>query len=469
MQGGGASRALPAHLAHPWRLRLKPRRGKTGRWAKGAMGANIRHILITIIMLTVGFFATVTGLNYLDSQKTHVLVLGAGARGGEAFTMATAIARLAEKHDPKLKIIVAETGGSGQNSRMLHKRLLQLATIQADSRTTSDARLITALYPDAFQLLVRADAGINSVADLRGKSIALPGEASGQYRSFLFLTRHYGLLPRDMKLIPMSAKAAEWAMLKGGVDALFQVRAPGNQALKSIIHARDVKLLPIEQTKALKLIRPALSEGLLPAGSYRGAPPVPEKDLPVPVVQRLLVSSSHVAPALIERLTRLIYEYRRELAEATPLAGFIADPTALSRYPLPLHEGARRYYERDEPSFLQENAEVFAFYLTLLAGAVSLLLQFNSRAQKARVDAYNRELIAIYNQAVTDDDPKEEVYRDRMMEIFARVLKDSEDGHISSAGFEFLAFAWDELNDAIIDAVREKTGQGRTRPAGRRP
>jgi len=85
-----------------------------------------------------------------------------------------------------------------------------------------------------------------------------------------------------------------------------------------------------------------------------------------------------------------------------------------------------------------------------------LLLRLNARRQKQRVDAYNRELIAIYNEAVLDEDPKPEVYRDKMMGVFARVLKDAEDGNINTAGFEFLSFAWDELNDAIIEVMQEK-------------
>jgi len=72
------------------------------------------------------------------------------------------------------------------------------------------------------------------------------------------------------------------------------------------------------------------------------------------------------------------------------------------------------------------------------------------------VDAYVRELIGIYNEAVLDEEPREEHYRDRMMEVFARVLKDAEDDNINTSGFEFLSFAWDELNDAIIDIVQEK-------------
>ncbi len=427
----------------------------------------IRNIFIAVLLITLGFALIGGGLLWIDSNRTHVVVLGAGDKDGESYQLASAIARLAQKYDPQLRIIVAETGGSGQNNRMLQHNLLQLGTIQADTRAAPNVRLVTSLFPDAFQLLARNDSGIASVADLRGKTIALPPRTSGQYRSFLFLLRHYGLALRDVRLVSMSSRAAVWAISHGAVDALFRVRAPGNRELKQAIASGRVRIVPIPHARALKLAQPALEEGVIPAGSYRGAPPVPAEDLPVPVVRRLLVSTTAVDPDIIERITRLLYDYRLELSEMSPLGGFLAAPAELAGIALPLHEGARRYYERDQPTFLQENAEVIALYLTILAGAVSLLLRLNARRQKARVDAYVRELIGIYNEAVLDEQPREEHYRDRMMEIFARVLKDAEDDNINTSGFEFLSFAWDELNDAIIDIIQEKKRKLNTAPAAK--
>ena len=421
------------------------------------------RILIIIAMLTIGFFAATFGLNQVNKNKHNVLVIGAGSKGGEAYAMASAIANLADKYDPGLQIIVAETGGSGQNNRMLAKGLLQMATIQADTKASPDTRLITMLYPDAYQLLVRSDRNIDTLSDLRGKTIALPSKSSGQYRSFFFLAKHYGVSENDLEVISMSSTAASWALAEGAVDATFKVRAPGNAGLKKMIEAGNVKLLPIEQSNALRLEEPAIREGLIPAGSYQGYPPIPQTNLPTPTVQRLLVSAKNVDKDLIKRVTYLIYENRRELSDYSPLAGFLADSDDLRNSALPLHEGARAYYDRDAPTFLQENVEVLAFYVTLLAGVISVLMQLNTKKQKARVDAYNRELIDIYNQAIADPDPVDGHYRNLMMDIFAQVLKDSEEGNLSTTGFEFLSFAWDELNDAIIDIVREKQGMPRLR------
>lgn len=414
------------------------------------------RILVIITLLSIGFFSIAGGLHFLDQRKHHILVIGAGSEGGEAYEMASAIAQLAEKYDPLLDVIVAETGGSGQNNRMLRAGLLQMATIQADTKAGPDTRLITMLYPDAYQVLVREGLGIHSISDLKGKTMALPSRSSGQYRSFFFLAEHYGLSERDINVVTMSSKASEWALSQGAVDGVFRVRAPGNASLRTMIERGGVKLLPIYHSDALRLDQPAIRRGEIPSGSYQGFPAVPDTDLPTPMVQRLLVSSKHVDEALVERVTKLIYENRRELSDFSPLAGFLADSSELSHSALPVHTGAQKYYNRDNPSFLQENVEVFAFYATLLAGLISVLLRMNTRKMKGRVDAYNRELIEIYNSAILDEAPTRAHYRNLMMDIFARVLQDSEQGNLSATGFEFLSFAWDELNDAIIEIIAER-------------
>lgn len=422
------------------------------------------RLIVILVLFTVGFILLAVGLRYSEIHKNHVLVFGAGSQGGESYEFANAISELAKKYDPQLNIIVAETGGSGQNNRMLQAGHLQFATLQADTKAGPDTRLVTMLYPDAYQLLVREGRGINSIADLRGKTMGLPSKSSGQYRSFFFLAEHYGLKEADINVINMSSNASSWALSQGAIDGIFRVRAPGNSGLKSMIQKGDVKLLPIEHSQALRLEQPAIRAGLIPSGSYQGYPAVPNKDLPTPTVQRLLVASENVDSDIVERVTNLIYENKRELTDFSPLAGFLANPSDLVSASLPIHEGAQKYFSRDDPSFLQENVEIFAFYITLLVGVASMLLQISSRRQKERVDAYNRELIAIYNQAVDDETPENSYYRNEMMDIFARVLKDSEDGNISSNGFEFLSFAWDELNDAIIDILNERKVIGSLRP-----
>jgi TRAP-type uncharacterized transport system substrate-binding protein len=54
-----------------------------------------------------------------------------------------------------------------------------------------------------FHLLVRTEANIQTVADLRGKRVALMPEGSGSYQLFWPLAEHYGLQATDIMTRPL--------------------------------------------------------------------------------------------------------------------------------------------------------------------------------------------------------------------------------------------------------------------------
>ena len=139
-----------------------------------------------------------------DELQTHNLVVAAGARSSEGFQLVQAIAEVVNRHYPKIQIEVIETGGSLDNSRLMDDGYADLATFQADGSISTRANLIANLYPDAYQLIARRSADIRNVADLKGKTIALPSKGSAQFTSFWFLARHYGLDESNIKWLPMS-------------------------------------------------------------------------------------------------------------------------------------------------------------------------------------------------------------------------------------------------------------------------
>jgi hypothetical protein len=111
---------------------------------------------------------------------------------------------------------------------------------------------------------------------------------------------------------------------------------------------------------------------------------------------------------------RVIYELTRTLLEQKPRLTAVApqlfrdvnesfDPLDLS---FPLHSGARRYINRDEPSLLERYAETINLlvYLTflLLTGLLGLA-RWRSRRKKDRIDTFYRRVLAIRERAEGED------------------------------------------------------------------
>ncbi len=407
-----------------------------------------------LIAAAVVTLALVASYHFYERGRTRLVTIAAGPEDGEAFAVAHAIAEVTERYNRGIEIVVLETRGSGQNMELLQQGQVQMAAVLADSRAVPSARLIAPLYPDAFQLVARDGLEIESVADLRGRKIALPPRGAGQYNSFWFLAEHYRLSASEMEALPMSTDAANFAMLVGAVDAVFRVRAPGNSSIRSLIENSPTRLVPIDQAAAMQLKQPALDLGTIPKGSYRGHPPLPAADLPTAVVQRLLVASADVDGSTVNTITRTLFERRRDLVALTPLAGFIAAPEQAAGTFLPIHPGAQRYYDREKPSYLQQNAEPIAVIITVLVLVGSGLLQLASQRRRGRLDTYNRDLLLLYNEAQeTDDQERLLEHRRKLMGVLGKVVDDAEEGRITAEGFNIFSFTWDVVNSAVRDKL----------------
>lgn len=416
-----------------------------------ASGMSFRFKAVMAIALVV--LSTLTVFWRFDRGRERVLRLAAGPTDGEAFSLAEGIAEVTHRYNPGIRIEVLETRGSGQNVALIESGRVDLATIQADT-TAPTARLIALLYPDAFQLLVADASPIETVSDLRGHKVALPPRGGGQYESFWFLAEHYDLTPSDLTALPMSAEAAALALEVGAVDAVFRVRAPGNLAVRQLIERIPTRLVPIDQGAAMRLRRPSLETGTIPKGSYRGFPPLPEADLPTADVPRLLIAGSELDPGTVATITRVLFERRRDLVARTPLAGFIAAPDRAVGVFLPLHPGAQRYYDREKPSFIQENAEPIALALSFLILIGSGLLRLTSQSRKVRLDDYNRELLEVWQSAADTDDREQLLrHRDTLMGVLGKVVDDAEEGRITAEGFHIFSFTWESVYESIRDRL----------------
>jgi TRAP transporter TAXI family solute receptor len=425
-------------------------------------------VAVMLALLGLGLL----GLWYWDVPREHRVLIAAGQSSGQAFHMAKALQQVAERHYPELRIEVFETRGALHNASLLDQGVVQLATVQADQASGRKARLVAELYPDTFQIVVRPDSGIDSIGDLVGKRIALPPERSGEYESFWFLAKHYALSPSDLTVYTGTERTTDWLLLNGDVDALFRVRAPGDAAILNLIRRSGGKVIPIPQAAALRLQHPAFEAGLIPQGSYNGRPAIPERDQPTISVKELLVASDDVPADVVTKLTSVLFEHRRELMDLVPLAGAIAAPDRSGETYLPIHAGVWAFWDRDKPSFIQENAEAIALMISIAVIATSAYLQWATRRRKRVLDAYNRELIELGVKARNAPDfAALDECNAQLAAFVGRIVQAAEHGRINPAEFTLFNFTYDSVEDAIKDRLLQlaRSEQERKPAAPRRP
>jgi TRAP transporter TAXI family solute receptor len=415
----------------------------------------------TFLVLLVASFAL--RFYYLQYRKVE-FKLCTGRKSGEGYYLARALAEVAKKHySYKIrKLQLLETPGSEANLDSIRLNKADLALVQADmEHFPENSRVIAILYPDFFQLIARKNAGIKSFAELKGKRVALPESGSGQYTSFWFLAEYYGIHHADIKEVHASPEKIAQFLLNDSIDATFVVRALGNQYVKSLLKAGKSELVAIPDGEAIQLSKPALHAALVPRGAYGGNPCLPENNLWSVAAPRLLIAREDADAEGIRTLTQLLFERRTDLSRFLGpnyrhLVGAVSQPGLREGTLIPIHAGAKAFFESTKPSFLSENAELLGIFISILLPLISGIAGWYAsqvEEQKDKADTYAKEVMHILNalQHPQDADFLSQK-RTELVGILNRVMADLDNDILTIEGFHLFSFTW----ETTYKALREK-------------
>ena len=384
-----------------------------------------------LFILLVSGLVIVCIVNLFRSQKQH-LKIAAGKPNGDSFIFAQKMAEVVNNSENNIQLsVISSTPGTQRNLELLREGEVQLAMAQADIPAPPQAQIVSLVFPDMYQLIVKTDSGIENILDLKGKRVALPPSGGGQIKSFNFLMEHYGLLNENLKKYNVKNKSKsslnkykfysvdssnpDKVFCKGKADVVFHVRRAGNDSIRQLLKDCKGKLIPIEQAEAMKIEHPDLNEATIPKGSYQGHPPIPDKDLDTISVNRLLLAHKDVNKQVIQKITQILYEHRQELVygckdrnfgesqnstcnnQKMPAAALISPPNNLSGTGKPIHPGAKAYYQREDPSWFERYSGVMEVLLAVafpFASWLAILLRENI-AKKNKADDYILEVTAL--------------------------------------------------------------------------
>src|SRR5690606_17645294 len=128
------------------------------------------------------------------------------------------------------------------------------------------------LYPESIHLVARADAGITSVTDLKGKRVSLDEPGSGTLVDAKIILESYGLSEDDITAEYLKPDQAADRMRDGGMDAFFFVGGYPAGAIAELASQHSVTLVPIEGEAADKLREKYtfFATDVFPGGTYKG-------------------------------------------------------------------------------------------------------------------------------------------------------------------------------------------------------
>jgi TRAP transporter TAXI family solute receptor len=387
-------------------------------------------------------------------SRPPLVRLAAGSPQTESYKLAEAI-RDVLKLRGSVQIEVVETAGSAQSMAELEAGRVDMILAQADAKPCAPARLVAKMFPEDFQLIAREDSGIADFADVRGKRIGLATVGSGQHSSFWFLAQHYDIAEGEITEVNGRDRELDEMFIRGELDAVFRVRPPQNAAIQRLVREGNGVLIPIDQGGAIGLKQAALEKSLIPKGAYQGAPPMPAEDLPTVSAPRLMFARASTDASIVRTVCAALYEQRHDLVELMPLASFISPPGEGTPALVPLHEGARAYYDREKPNFFQENADYLALILTVVLGLASWLWGLKRRfeqARKHRADKHNLELTELMGSAMKAQSAEEIAeIRNRLVMIFQHVVQEMDRGRLDGESLQSFALVWNAAAHSVRD------------------
>jgi TRAP transporter TAXI family solute receptor len=280
------------------------------------------------------------------------ITIATGNSGGVYYVLGGGLAQLIS-NTTKLRATASETGASVQNIQQLVAGNYDVAFSLAD--TAADAvngkgsfdgkpqkiQALSRIYPNSTQVLVRTDAGITSVADMKGKRISTGSPKSGTEVIANRLLQAAGLKPdADVQAQRLDLAKTADGMKAGTLDGLvWSGGLPTAQitdittALKDKVKFLDITpLLP-----ALKKVNPVYDQAVIPKAAY--AQPA---DVPTVVVPNLLLVREDFPAGNACAITKLIFDKQAELAKVHPAAKEISRQLATQTDPVPLHPGAKQ-------------------------------------------------------------------------------------------------------------------------------
>lgn len=320
--------------------------------------AKFRSFFVSLAVLLV--VSAMLFCSKASAATTHITI-GTASVGGINYPVGIAMAKIWNADIPDMKAVAISTGGSVQNIDMLRTGDIEAAVCRAVEayRATNGIDKYKEKLPwiraltggvmfDAKQVLALKDKGIKSVADFRGKRVAVGPIGGGGEVDAKEILAAYGLTYDDVTPEYVEAGQAVDMMQDGIIDGAILGLTPGASAVSELMVTDKAIILPIsdEAYENLKKINPFIQRRTLPAGVY------PNQDYEVVTAgdpADLIICREDLPEELAYQMTKALYqekslEQMRAVAAAVRMFGpnIVEQPDKMM---IPYHPGALKYFK----------------------------------------------------------------------------------------------------------------------------
>ncbi|SHK49022.1 hypothetical protein SAMN05216582_105115 [Selenomonas ruminantium] len=307
-------------------------------------------------LAVVAMAAVFTGCGGDNAAEKKFLNIGTGGTAGTYYPIGGAMAEVLNKDIPGMNASAQSTGASVANINMLKDGSVDLAIVQNDityyavngtemfkDKKVEGLKGIATLYPETCQAVTLDSSGIKSIADLKGKKVAVGAMGSGVEANARQIMEAYGITYNDIQVQYLSFAEAASALKDGNIDVAFLTAGYPTSAVQDIASQHKVRLLPVDADKADALIAkyPFYTKTKIPAGTYAGF----DEEVPAVSVMAMLVANDKVDDKLGYEITKALFKNLDRIHAAHSAAKAILKEKALEGMSLPVNAGAEKFFK----------------------------------------------------------------------------------------------------------------------------
>lgn len=284
------------------------------------------------------------------------LTLGTGGTTGTYYAVGGVMATVLNPVMEASSLTVTSTGASKANIQLVDVGEADLAIVQNDvmyyAFTGTDLfedegaydtfSTVAGLYDETVQI-VTCDKSIESVADLKGKTVSVGDAGSGTEFNAKQILEAYDMSFDDINVVNASFGDSADSLKDGKIDAAFIVAGAPTTAVVDLATTKDVSLVQLdeEHIKKLRESYDFYTETVIPADTYDGV----SEDATTVSVRATLIASNEVSEDAIYELLKAMFDNQEDLIAGHSKFEFLNLEDAVKGISVPFHPGAKKYFE----------------------------------------------------------------------------------------------------------------------------
>lgn len=296
------------------------------------------------------------------AQTVTRLAIGTGGTGGVYYPMGGGMAAVLSKYVKGWEATAEVTGASVANLQLIGQGKQDFGFSMADSAYDAtegagkfknrpvEARTLLVLYPNKMHVVTVEGTGIEKLTDFKGKRISTGEPNSGTEVMALRLFEAAGIA-KDVQRERLSVAEGVNAMKDRKIDGLVWVGGVPTAAITDLAATPGMTVKLIDHGEYVDAMNkkwgPLYVKSTIPANSYKGQ----TKDASNIDVWNLLVADKSMSDDMAYTIVKTLMEHKDELVAVHREAKNITLEAQAAGSPIPLHPGARKYFEEHGVKF----------------------------------------------------------------------------------------------------------------------